>query len=101
MTRLIGGLHRSDKPEKKYYVEIGTDRDTSKRIYFGDANMKDYTLFSPLEREEHKKQYISRHASRENWNDPETAGFWSKHILWGDTPSVAKNLLITKRRFNL
>ena len=95
------GLHRSDKPEKKFYVELQGESGRSKRIYFGDANSKDYTLFSALEREERKRRYIQRHQSTEDWNDPETAGFWSRWILWGDTPSVQQNLKRTLSRFNL
>jgi len=101
MTILFLGLHRSDKPEKKFYVELQGESGRTKRIYFGDSNSKDYTLFSALEREEHKRRYIQRHQSTEDWNDPETAGFWSRWILWGDTPSVQQNLKRTLSRFNL
>lgn len=94
------GLHKSDKPEKKYYVELESSG-RSKRVYFGDSNSKDYTLFSALEREEHKRRYLIRHKSREDWNDPETSGFWSRWLLWGDTPSIRTNLKRTLSRFNL
>jgi hypothetical protein len=95
------GLHKSDKPDKKYYVELGSDSNRKKRVYFGDSNMKDYTLFNALEREGRKRAYLSRHKSREDWNDPNTAGFWSRHILWGDTPSVQQNLKRTLSKYNL
>lgn len=95
------GLHKSDKPEKKYYVELSGDSDRRKRIYFGDANMKDYTLFNALEREDRKRAYLARHKSREDWNNPETPGFWSRHILWGDTPSVQTNLKRTLSKFKI
>ncbi len=73
-----------------------------KTIHFGDASAKDYTLHTALEREKRKKAYISRHKSREDWTASgiDTAGFWSKHILW-NLPSVSASLADTKRRFNL
>ena len=98
---IFHGLHRSDKPEKKYYVELEGESGRTKRVYFGDSNSKDYTLFNGLEREEHKRRYLERHRANEDWNDPETAGFWSRWILWGDTPSVQQNLKRTLSRFNL
>ena len=94
-------LKRSDRPEKKYVVEIESSAERRRRIYFGDANMKDYTLFSAQEREQRKQNYLSRHKGREDWNDPETAGFWSRWILWGPYPSVSENLKFVRRKFNL
>jgi hypothetical protein len=95
-------LTRSDDPAKKYMVRLKSkESGREKTVHFGDASMKDYTLFSAEERAERKRSYLSRHRSREDWNDPSTAGFWARHILWGDTPSVRENLKLTKRRFNL
>jgi hypothetical protein len=94
-------LRKSDKPDKKYYVEIEGASGRRKRIYFGDSSAKDYTLFNALERDERKRRYIQRHKAREDWSNPETAAFWAKHILWGDTPSVQTNLRRTLSRFNL
>ena len=100
MTKFLS-LKRSDKPGKKYMVELETASGRTKTIHFGDASLKDYTLFSAEERMERKRRYLARHSAREDWSDPETAGFWSRHILWGDTPSVQENLKITRRRYGL
>lgn len=89
---------RSDNPDKKYKVVVERG-DEKKTIHFGDSHLKDYTLYGPLEREERKRLYMARHRVRENWSDPMSAGFWSKHILWGDTPSITKNLAITAKKF--
>jgi hypothetical protein len=96
------GFHTSDKPEKKYFVEVEGSSGRRKRIYFGDSHAKDYTLFSGLEREEHKRRYLERHRKHEDWTSTgvETAGFWSRWILWGDTPSVQTNLKRTLSRFS-
>jgi hypothetical protein len=99
MVKIIS-FKRSDNPDKKYMVVLETNEGGRKTIHFGDSQSKDFTLHSPLERESRKKAYISRHKSNEDWNDPLTAGFWSKHILW-NLPTVTGSLEATKRRFNL
>jgi hypothetical protein len=100
MVRIIS-FSRSDIPEKKYKVVIERDG-REKTIHFGASGYKDYTLFSPLEREQRKKNYITRHQSKEDWtmSGIDTAGFWAKHILW-NKPSVSASLADTRRRFNL
>ena len=90
-------LSPSSEPGKKYTVVVES-KDQKKTIHFGDSSLKDYTLYSPLEREQRKKLYIARHRIRENWNDPFSAGFWSKHILW-NKPTVSASFADTKRRF--
>lgn len=95
------GLHKSDKPEKKYYVELESESGRKKRVYFGASGMKDYTLFNPLERDERRRLYLQRHKKNEDWSNPETAGFWSRHILWGDTPSIQTNLSKTLSKYNI
>ena len=94
-------LSRSDRPEKKYKVVLETAAGREKTIYFGDASLKDYTLFSAAEREGRKQRYLARHRAREDWSDPEKPGFWSRHVLWGDTPSVKTNLRLTLQRYRL
>lgn len=100
MIKLIS-FEKSDQPGKKYMVKIERDG-REKTIHFGASGYKDYTLFSPMERERRKKAYISRHKSNEDWTASgiDTAGFWSKHILW-NLPSVSASLAQTRRAFNL
>lgn len=95
------GFHRSDKPEKKYFVEVEGHTGRHKRIYFGSAGMSDYTTFPADIRDKRRSLYLTRHRAHENWNDPMTAGFWSRHILWGNTPSVKTNLANTLKRYGL
>jgi hypothetical protein len=100
MAKLIS-FKPSDNPEKKYMVEIERDG-RRKTIHFGARGFKDYTSFSSLEREQRKRNYISRHQSKEDWSESgiDTAGFWAKHILW-NKPSISASLAETRRRFNL
>ena len=92
---------KSDKSGKKYMVRLQTLGGKTKTIHFGDSTMRDYTSFSPQDRSKHKSAYLSRHAKREHWNDPTTAGFWSRWILWGNTSNIKSNLASTRKRFNL
>ena len=94
------GLHKSDKPDKKYFVELGTESGRRKRVYFGAAGMNDYTKFSALERDERKRRYMERHQANEDWGQSgmDTAGFWSRWILW-NKPTVKDSLADTLRRF--
>jgi len=85
-------LTKSDRPEKKLKVVIESAAGRENTIYFGDALAKDYTTHNPLEREERKRRYLIRHRANENWRDPETAGFWSRWILWGPHPNIQRNL---------
>jgi len=41
--------------------------------------MSDYTKHKD---EIRKQRYIARHQIRENWNNPLSAGYWAKRILW-------------------
>ena len=94
------GLHKSDKPEKKYYAEFETESGRTKRTYFGAAGMKDYTRHSPAEREQRKRNYLTRHKATEDWSDPTSAGALSRWILWNKS-TVSASLKDYKRRFNL
>lgn len=89
-------LVRSENPEKKYDVYL-QDGDKERKVSFGARGMSDFTKH----RDEARKQlYINRHRATENWNDPLTAGFWAKNILW-NKPTIEESLRDTKRRFNL
>ena len=82
-------------------VEIERDG-RIKTVHFGASGYKDYTLFSALEREQRKKNYISRHKDKEDWSISgiDTPGFWAKHVLW-NLPSVSASLAQTRRAFGL
>ena len=82
--------YKSDKPEKKYFIVTST----GKRIYFGASGYKDFTQHGD---EERKKRYLERHRSREDWTDKDTAGFWSRWLLW-NRGSVRSSLADIRRR---
>ena len=59
---------------KKFDAVIDGGRKT---IPFGAKGMSDYTKHKD---EDRKNRYIDRHKTRENWNDPRTAGFYSRWL---------------------
>jgi hypothetical protein len=76
----------SEKPGKKMVAELETDSGRTKRIHFGQAGATDYTISKDPER---KKLYLDRHRATEDWTNPETAGFWSRWVLWNLTNKAA------------
>lgn len=89
-------IEKASPPHK--WVGVFTEEDgTTKRIPFGAVGYEDLTL----SRDRRKKSlYLARHRSRENWNQPQTAGSLSRWILW-ETPSLQENIRSFRRRFNL
>ena len=87
-------LSKSDREGKKYRVKVN-----EKTIHFGAKGMSDYTKNKDPKR---KENYTSRHAKRENWNKSglDTAGFWSKHLLW-NKPTVTDSIKDIEKRFNV
>ena len=53
--------------------------DDKKRIHFGQAGASDYLQHKDDER---KDRYINRHKKVEDWNNFNTAGFWSRWLTW-------------------
>ena len=69
--------YKSDKPNKKYYI-ITND---GKKVYFGASGYSDFTIHKD---EARKQRYLNRHRNNENWTKSgiNTAGWWSRWILW-------------------
>ena len=90
-------VKKSTKTGKKY-MAVFENNGRKKTIHFGDSSAQDYTQHGDKQRREN---YLSRHKSRENWNDPSTAGALSRWLLWGDSTSFAQNLHAFRSRFGL
>lgn len=86
----------NDKNKYKVVLKnLQTDR--TKTINFGAKGMSDYTIHKD---EERKQRYIDRHKSNENWDDIETAGAWSRWILW-NKPTIKSSLEDMIKRFKI
>ena len=83
----------SDKPEKKYYIIT----ESGKKVYFGQAGASDFTQHKS---EERKMRYINRHKKNEDWTKSgiNTAGFWSRYLLW-HLPTIKASYGDIKKRF--
>ena len=83
------------KPSSNRLKKFDAIIDDKKKISFGQKGASDFTI---NRNEDQKNRYINRHKKRENWNDPSTAGFFSKNILWNKT-SLNESIKDTTRRF--
>lgn len=68
--------YRSDRSNKKFYII----NDEYKKVYFGDSRYDHYTQGHLNEKR--KQLYIKRHEKNEDFNNPNSAGFWSRWFLW-------------------
>ena len=91
-------LTKSEKPEKKYKVLLKEDG-KKKTIHFGQKGADDYTRTKDISQ---KQRYTNRHKSRENWSKSgvNSAGFWSKHLLW-NKPTISDSIKDIEKRFNV
>ena len=87
-------ITRSTNKNKKY-TAIVEDGDKTKTIHFGQAGASDYTIHKDATR---KERYLKRHRKNENWDDPNTAGYFSKNLLW-NKPSIQESFKDMKKKF--
>ena len=85
-------IKKSDKKGKTYDARI----DGKKTVSFGAKGYTDYTLSGDKDK---KDAYIARHKKNEDWPDPETAGFYAKHLLW-NKPTFKESFKDLKSKFN-
>jgi hypothetical protein len=86
-------LSPSKRRDKKWQVVTPS----GKIVHFGASGYEDYTMHKDITR---YKRYIQRHQARENWEDPNTAGFWSRWILW-NKPNFKESVKDTEKQFNI
>ena len=92
--KLISVKKTSSIDSNKKYVATFSD---GSKVQFGAKGYTDYTLSKDKKR---KELYLARHESRENWNNPFSAGALSRWILW-NKPTVQASIRNYKIRFNL
>ncbi len=89
-------LTKATNPAKKYKVIVEKDG-KKKTIQFGQKGASDYTKNGDKERRE---RYDKRHKKREDWSITgiDTAGFWSKNLLW-NKPTISGSIKDIEKRF--
>ena len=91
-------ITKSPKKDKKLMAVFSDGTIT----HFGAAGMQNYGGVGKERHldKERKKRYLSRHRSRENWNEPKSAGSLSRWVLW-NKETLRSSIADYKRRFNL
>lgn len=92
-------LSKSTSSGKKYMVKIKQKDGSYKTVHFGASGYSDYTKHKDPKR---KENYIARHKKRENWTKSgiDTAGFWSRWILW-NKPTLSASKKDIENRFSI
>ena len=80
----------SSKANKKFDAIVG-----NKTFPFGSRGMSDYTKHKDNDR---KHNYLQRHKKREDWNNPFTAGFYSRWITW-EKPTLKEAVSNVNNKF--
>jgi len=77
----------------KYYIITKSGR----KISFSAVGYSDFTKHKD---EDRKQRYINRHRNKENWTKSgiDTAGFWSRWLLW-NKPSIKDSYNDIKNRY--
>ena len=86
-------ISKSDNKNKKYKAVI----DGKKTVHFGASGYQDFTTHNDPKR---RDNYIARHKKNENWgaSGVDTAGFYSKHVLW-NKDTLTKSVDDLNKRF--
>jgi len=89
-------IKKSTNSKKKYMAVFYEGDKKIKTTHFGCAGMSDFTKHKD---EARKQRYMNRHKTRENWQDPMSAGSLSRYILW-NKPTLRASINDFKKRFN-
>ena len=89
-------ITKSKRKNKKYDL---LDENKKYILSFGHSQYEDYTIHKDPDRRE---RYLLRHKKNEDWDKSGiyTAGFWSKHLLWGK-PTLEASIRDVNKRFNI
>lgn len=85
------------KNDKHKYKVLLIDEIGHRQIKFGAEGYPDYTIGAS---DSQKKSYINRHKAREDWSNPYSKGFWSKHVLW-NMPTIEQSLKKITKDFGI
>ena len=94
----LNSVTRTPSGAKAFKAIFTMDDGRQKTVRFGTnsnyVSNKDKTIRD-------RTNYIKRHAVRENFNDPTSAGALSRWLLWGNSRNLAENVRAFRRRFNV
>lgn len=84
----------SHRPQKKYKI---INPNGFPVIHFGDKNYTDFTTNKNLTKQQN---YLKRHAPNEDWYNLNTAGAWSRWLLW-NKPNLIDAVKDMEKKFNI
>ena len=87
-------IRPSEKPDKRLKVVY-----EGKTIHFGSGNLTGKGTYLEHGDDKIKKNWIARHKVREDWNDPKTAGYWSRWVLW-NKPTLSGSIKALEGKLN-
>ena len=87
----------SPKSKKKYQATISKSDGSVTTVHFGDKKFKDFTMHKDPRR---KARYLLRSEPNQDWtiDGLETAGFWSRWLLW-NKPTIRSSIVDLNSRF--
>lgn len=89
ITKATDGKHK--------YQAVFDINGKKKTTKFGAVGYEDFTKTRDINKRE---AYLARHKTRENWDDPTSAGALSRWILWNE-PTLSLSIKDFKKRFKL
>jgi len=93
----LESISHSPSSTKKYKAVFRLDTGRTKTIHFGAKGYQDFTMHGDVRR---KNFYIKRHAAREDFTNPLTAGALSRWLLW-NKPTLEESITDFRRRFRV
>lgn len=91
-------LTKANDGKHKYIAKLQNKKTgREKNVKFGAVGYDDFTKTKDKEQ---KERYLNRHKKNENWDKSgiDTAGFWSKNLLW-NKPTVTASLNDIKKKY--
>jgi len=88
-------IEKSDRKDKRF---VATFSDGTK-THFGAKGAS--TFIDGKRSIDERNNYLKRHAVRENFNNPKSAGALSARLLWGKSKSLDKNHMDFMKHFNM
>ena len=89
---------------KKYVAIFQVVGGSDVRVPFGQRGSMDYIKWykqkGPKVAAERRRAYLGRHAAREDWSNPMTAGALARWLLW-ELPDFSEAAAAFARRFGL
>lgn len=86
--------HAPKGSPKKWSIRLPSSSGRGRTVSFGARGYRDYTQHGDPVR---RKNYLNRHQG-DRIDDPYAAGFWSWHVLWGNSTDLDTNLASAIRR---